>query len=364
MVCCFFDKENLLKTLKIYKNNLGQEPEGNKIFNIYDCKFFINLYIDNQIIPLETNLEYYKKCNVSNRNDYNYLTLTSRPLNNEKIKLKPKNTLGFSISCQYCKNCKEYLIKKVENHIYVPYINEEKRKKLEDSKIKFSLKGNHDYGYYNYFENGNLYLDNFKYVINKDYIKNIYIPYFGENYNNPLFQIEKWEIEAYLNNRKLPLSKLETTDLPQENSFYKKNLYIYFTPKGDNETLNECEIKYNDILNFSVFVTINKEKIRIKNFSNIPIGKLLIKSINKKYGKHKLILKDILDNIETKYKNNLYFGSYMLRPNIITQINKLRKNNNYSEIHKLEKNKKNYYYNLQYVRCNLSTDRILDSLMM
>lgn len=363
MVCCLLDNENLLKTLKIYKNNLGKEPEGNKLFNIYDCKFFVNIYIDDKIIPLETSVEYYKKCNISNRNNFNYITLVSKPLNNDKIKVKPKNILGFSISCQYCKDCKEYLIKKIEKHISVPYINEDKRKKLEDSKIKFSLKGNLDYGYYNYFENGNLYLNNFKYVINKNYIKNKYIPYFGENYNNPLFKIEDWEIEAHVNNHKLLLSKLENTDLPQENNFYKKNLYIYFTPKGNSNALNECEIKYNDILSFSIFVTFNKEKIRIKKFSNIPIGKLLIDSINKKYGKKKIILRDVLDNIEVKYKNNLYFGSYMLRPGIITQINGLRKNNNYSEIQKLEKNKKNYYYNLQYVRCNLSTDKILDSII-
>ena len=360
MVCCLLENKDILNIVNNYKNNLGVEPSGNKLFNIYDCKFFVNIYIDDQIIPLDTNIKYYKKCNISMKNDLNYITITAKPSNNEKIKINPTSILGFSISSQYCEDCKEYLLQKIEKHVYVPYITKDKREKLEKSKIKFSIKNNLNYSYYNYFEDGNLYFDNFQYIISKNSIKNKYIPYFGENCNNPLFNIDKWEIEAFLNKKKLLIAKLEDTDLPQENDFYKKNLHMYFRPEGDNNSFSECEIKYNDILSFSIFITIKGEKIRIKNFSKIPIGKIIINTIKKKYGNQNKLSLDVLDNVEVKYKNNLYFGGYMLRPEIIQKIDKLRKDFNYSKIQNLEEDKKNYYYNLQYVRCRLLTDRVLD----
>ena len=84
MVYSILTKEPDLKNLiNIYKKNLDIEPEGNKMFNIYDCRFSINIYYDNQIIPLETEIEYFYKCNLSLKNNFDFITFKSKPLNND-----------------------------------------------------------------------------------------------------------------------------------------------------------------------------------------------------------------------------------------------------------------------------------------
>jgi hypothetical protein len=362
MVCFLLDKnKDILSLIKTYKKNLNNEPDGNKLFNIFDCKFFVNIHLENEIIPFETTVEYLKKCDISGKNNFDFITLKSKPLSNEEIKLDFNKTLGFSVSCQYCNNCKEYTIKKCKTQIKVPYLTKRKKKKIEfyskKIKLKYCLKDKSNAFYYSYYKQGNLYLDSFSYTIKKDYIKNKFIPYFGENVNNPLFKIDKWEIEAYLNNKIIELSDLEEDDIPQNSDLYKKHLFIYINPKGKNISLNECEIKYGDKLSFNIFVTYKNNKYMIKKIKNVPIGNMIINAIKKNNNSS---FEDILNIAEVKYKNNLYCGNYMLKPDIINTINILRGKGKFSEINNLEKDRNNYYYNLQFIRCSISTNNLLD----
>lgn len=368
MVYSILTKEPDLKNLiNIYKKNLDVEPEGNKMFNIYDCRFSVNIYYDNQIIPLETEIEYFYKCNLSLKNNFDFITLKSKPLNNDNIILEYNKILGFSISCQYCSNCKEYLIKKIKNHVKVPYLTENKKRKLEEYsknlKIKFCFKNNTDFTYYNKYENHKLYLHHFICKLSKENIKSKFIPDFGENYNNPLFNIKKWESEITLNGKKIDLSKFDENDLPKSIDYYKKNLYVFISPKGIYESFNECEIKYGDKLSFSIFMTYNNKKFRIKYATDVPIGKIIIDRINK-IKKEDNIQKDLLDNVEVKYKNTLYSGGYMLKPDIIKRINDLREKGEYNKIEEIENISNNYYYNMQYIRCSILTSNLLDIIML
>ena len=365
MGCSILTQLELKNFINIYKKKLNVEPEGNKMFNIYDCKFFVNIYYDEKIIPFQTEINYFYKCNVSGKNNFNYITLKAKPLNNEEIKLEYSKILGFSVSCQYCNNCKEYLIKKKEEHFKIPYITESKKKEIENysdnSGIKFCFRGNSNFKYLLKYSNNNIYLDSFECKMNKDDIKSKFVPDFGENVNNPLFNIKEWECELTLNGKKIELSHFEENDIPKEKDYFKRNLYLYISPKGSYNSISECAVKYDDILSLNIFVTYNKKKFRIKNITGIPIGKILIDSIKKKNG---TVNDNLFDDVETKYKNNLYFGSYMLKPTCIKKINELREKRDYNSIDRIEKNSKNYYYNLQYIRCSISTYSLLEILTL
>lgn len=365
MGCSFLTQLELKKFIDIYKKKINIEPEGNKMFSIYDCKFFVNIYYDDKIIPFQTEINYFYKCNVSGKNNLDYITLKAKPLDSEEIKLRYNKILGFSISCQYCSNCKEYLIKKKEKHFKIPYITESKKKEVENysknCEFKFCFRGNTDFKYLLKYSNNNLYLDSFECKMNKNDIKSKFVPDFGENFNNPLFNIQEWDCELTLNGKKIELSDFEDNDIPKEKDYFKRNLYLYISPKGSYNSISECEIKYNDILSLNIFVTYNKKKFRIKNISDIPIGKILIDSIKKK---DNVINDDLFDDVETKYKNNLYFGSYMLNPSSIKKIDELREKREYDNINKIEKSSTNYYYNLQYIRCSISTHNLLEILTL
>ena len=54
----------------------------------------------------------------------------------------------------------------------------------------------------------------------------------------------------------------------------------------------------------------------------------------------------------------------MLKPSSIKQIDILRDKREYESINKIENSSSNYYYNLQYIRCPVSTLNILDILTL
>jgi hypothetical protein len=361
------NKTKLKNILKKYElHNVNNEPLGNLSFNIYDCIFSTNLYVGESIIPLNVEVKYYSECNISGNIDYSYITLICNPINNENIKLICGDNLGLSVSCRYCNNCKEYLIKKFQNHIKVPYLTQEKREMLQEYSqnynVKFCLKDNSPISFYTKYYNDKLYLDTIVYKIKKKTVKNIFIPNFGENCINPLFKITSWECELFVNNKKIKVN-FEDNDIPQNSDFYKKTLNLYISPTGLLKSLNEYEIKYDDILTYSVFVHYNDKKIKIKHCKNIPIGKIMINGINKKTQNVDKKNYEVFESAEIKYKNDLYFGSYLLRPDIIKKINNYIVGNNNKQIKILENDKSNYYYNLQYICCNISTNNLIQNYM-